>query len=144
MPDCQRCGVSFKARRSDAKWCSDRCRKAMKRNPPDDPPDDPVPGGSLVASVVAELQRVGALDSFAGQLAITLASRLAQPNETGASSLSKELRIVMAAALEAATPPAGDQDMADDNDDLEKVRQSRESKARQAADRAGLPGVAAG
>lgn len=138
---CRGCGSQFQARSHSACWCSERCRAAARRHgitksgpPGPDSGQDQVPS-ALAASVVAELRAAGVLDSFAGQLAVTLAARLSRPGEAGASSLSRELRSAMAAALDGRTgsgsPPAdADQDQ---DDELEKIRRSREAKARQLA-----------
>lgn len=81
-------------------------------------------------AVRTELEAAGVLDTFAGQLALELASRLSRRDESGASSLSKELRTVMASALQGLAPPAGEDEQRDEGDDL---RKRRERKARQAA-----------
>ena len=137
---CQGCGEYFEARGAKAKWCSDRCRKAKAReaqeSDPVETPSDEHHDHELVASVRKELEAVDRLDTFAGRLALQLAKRLADPSESGISSLSKELRTVMAAALDGVTPPSaeGDQPAAavEVEDEVEKARRKRE-EARQAA-----------
>lgn len=133
---CQECGEDFRASRSDAKWCSDRCRKAAgRRAAPHDHHDrqhDDGGDSGLVGSVRAELDAAGVAETFAGQLALALAKRLSHPDESGISSLSKELRTVMAAALAGVTPPASEEE----KDEVAKAREARERKARQAAGRA--------
>ena len=131
---CAGCGECFEARHRNAKWCSDRCRKAASRRQEtgktvEIEPDVPSNSG-LVASVREELDEAEVTDSFAGQLALELAKRLSHPDETGISSLSKELRTVMAAALAGVTPPAPSED---EKDEVTKAREARERKARQAA-----------
>ena len=89
----------------------------------------------LVASVREELEAAGRMDTFSGQLALQLARRLANPDESGISSLSKELRTVMAAALDGVTPPSAEGEPAaaeDDEDEVTRARRQRE-QARQAA-----------
>jgi hypothetical protein len=134
---CDGCGEGFEARHRNARWCSDRCRKASARKAekavqPGHIEDlDESPTG-LVAAVTSELEAAKVIHTFAGQLAVSLAKRLASPDETGASSLSKELRTVMAAALAGVTPPAA----TEDDDEVAKARVAREHKAREAARRA--------
>ena len=132
---CQECGEEFRASRSDAKWCSDRCRKVSSRRPdtPSTPADEPhEPPTGLVLAVTTELEAAKVSHTFAGQLAISLAKRLMDPEETGISSLSKELRTVMSAALAGVTPPAAEEEA----DEVAKAREARERKSRQAAGRA--------
>lgn len=137
---CAGCGESFEASNRKARWCSDRCRKAVARKvaahvdteATDSPTFDEAPPSGLVAAVKSELERANVADTFAGQLAISLAKRLADPDETGASSLSKELRTVMSSALAGVTPPAAQED----DDEVAKAREARERKARYAAGQA--------
>ena len=134
---CSGCGETFEARHRNARWCSDRCRKAASRRAEvrAERPSEPQKGApsGLVAAVTAELDRARVAHTFAGQLAVSLAKRLSDPDETGASSLSKELRTVMAAALEGVTPPSAKDE---DDDEVAKARAARERKASQAARRA--------
>lgn len=122
---CQVCEESFEAQRSTAKTCSDRCRQRASRG------SSGGADGGLAAAVRAELEAAGAVETFAGQLAITLAGRMAAPGESGISSLSKELRTVMASALEGVAP-TGDEG-AEPEDEVDRARRARESKTRQAA-----------
>lgn len=124
---CAGCGETFAARSRKAKWCSDRCRKAKPSSPSDVAEPDADPG--LVDSVRRELEEHEAVDTFAGQLALQLAKRLSSPEESGISSLSKELRTVMAAALEGRTPPAAEEP----EDEVDQARRRRDEKARAAA-----------
>ncbi|HEY1178597.1 MAG TPA: hypothetical protein VGF17_20780, partial [Phytomonospora sp.] len=138
---CEGCGEPFEAVRSSAKWCSDRCRKAAARaadsqaDSASPEPDDYPSAAGLVASVREELEAAGRLRTFHGQLALQLACKLASPDESGISSLSKELRTVMATALDGVTSPSseGEPDAADDDEDeVTRARRQRE-QARQAA-----------
>lgn len=138
---CEGCGEVFEARRTTARWCSDRCRKQAARGSDaqaSEPaaPVEPTDSG-LVESVRRDLEAAGRVDTFAGQLALQLARRLSTPDESGISSLSKELRTVMAAALEGVIPPSaeGGEEPApveEDEDEVTKARRQRE-EARQAA-----------
>ena len=125
---CAGCGETFEARTKRAKWCSDRCRKATPSTAVDAPDLEPENLG-LVTSVRRELETNDAVDTFAGQLALQLAKRLSSPEESGISSLSKELRTVMAAALEGRTPPADEEP----EDEVDQARRRRDEKARAAA-----------
>lgn len=95
-----------------------------------DPAESPEPENlGLVDSVHRELVQHEVVDTFAGQLALQLAKRLSSPEESGISSLSKELRTVMAAALEGRTPPAAEEP----EDEVDQARRRRDEKARAAA-----------
>lgn len=133
---CEGCGEPFKAVRTSAKWCSDRCRKAKARTAVEEHEDvdepDLTPSG-LVDSVFRDLESAGRLETFSGQLALQLAKRLSSPDESGISSLSKELRTVMAAAMEGVAPPAGDDESDGEvEDEVTRARRQRE-EAREAA-----------
>jgi hypothetical protein len=127
---CQGCGATFEASRSDAKWCKDRCRKAAKRDEVPSVHDSPGDRHELVLSTQRALAAAGALDTFSGQLALQLARRIVNPDESGVSSLSKELRTVMAAALAHEAPPSANDEL---EDEVEKARRARDAKARKAA-----------
>ncbi len=140
---CAACGGEFEAQRKTAKWCSDRCRKASKRSgrvadaaesTPDTPPELSYAG--LVASTRRKLEDAGRLDSFHGQLAIQLAARVADADQSGIAGLSRELRAVMAEALADLEPdddPEGQQKpTVEEDDEVNRARRRRE-KARQAA-----------
>lgn len=136
---CEHCGQSFDARRKNAKYCSERHRVAASRarQPIADEAPSPVdldldaPASELETSIHRDLERAGVLDTYPAQLALQLAKRLAQPDESGIAGLSKELRTVMAAALEGSIPAAADED--DSDDEVAKARRARELKARNAA-----------
>ncbi len=116
---CRSCGSSFEAQRGTAVYCGATCRQRARRSglttapvvPLPPPPEDDPP---LVVSVRAELARAKRADSVLGQQAIALAGRLATGSaDTGSAvaSLSKELRAVMAEAMQGvpAAPDALDQ-----------------------------------
>ena len=138
---CVGCSKSFEAGTARAKWCSSACRKRVQRaghaktaqEPAAAPADDVEPTPSaLVDEVTRELVAAGRLTSFHGQLAVQLARRLSQPDESGISSLSKELRLVMAAALDGSAPTVAVEEPDEPDDEITKARRSRE-QARQAA-----------
>ena len=71
--------------------------------------------------VVRELEAVGRLESFAGQVALELAFRVASPHESGAAvaSLAKQFREAMAKALAGVDRAA---------DPLDEIRARRDRK----------------
>lgn len=127
---CAGCGEVFEAQRRSAKWCSNRCRQSGQQADRAEEHEKPREPSGLVTSVTRDLERAEALDTFAGQLALQLAKRLSTPEESGISSLSKELRTVMAAALAGRTPPTAE---AEPEDEVEKARRRRDEKSRAAA-----------
>ena len=153
---CAGCGVKFKAKSPRAKWHNAACRKRAQRAATKATKSAPAKkavakrparrdSGStsasvldrhdLVVSVRRDLETAGKLETFQGQLAVQLARRIADPNETGASPLSKELRAVMAVALTVVAPAADESaEAAEHEDEVTRARKARE-EARQAAGR---------
>jgi hypothetical protein len=144
---CAGCGVVFEAARRNARWHSPACRKRAQRAGAKPAAEveveaertsgsDPADRHGLVNAVRLELEKANAVDTFDGQLALQLARRLANPDESGVSSLSKELRTVMAAAV--GKEPAGGEAQpaaAEPDDEVTRARKARD-EARQAAGRA--------
>ncbi len=141
---CQGCGKAFETKSPYAKWCTATCRTKAKKREGKIPrtagrteihiaPAD-LDAHPLVESTRRELERGGRLDTFSGELAMQLARKLAGAGDSGVSSLSKELRTVMAAAMEGQLPPSGhdEKPAAEEVDPVEKARRDRE-RARQAA-----------
>jgi hypothetical protein len=54
-----------------------------------------VPDPPLVAEVTKSLTTVGKLDTWEGQMAVSVARKLAAPNAPGAAALMKELTTLM-------------------------------------------------
>lgn len=148
---CSHCGRAFEAKRSTAKYCSATCRQRARRDrkAAEESVEADADAGrvehQLVRSVRQDLEAADAVDTFNGQLALQLARRLANPDESGISALSKELRTVMAAALAALAgkspepEPDGDDTAADEGDDVpDEVTAARRKRdaAREAAGRA--------
>lgn len=107
---CEVCAVTFEAKRSDAKTCSDTCRArkhALGGNVRALPGTPPAPSG-LVESVRTELADAGREDSALGQSALVLAGRIASGNEpaSAVASLNRELRATLAEALRTASRSA--------------------------------------
>lgn len=117
---CQRCGEAFEAKHPRAKWCSERCRKAVQRgadvvNLRDDDPigesGSEVQPGPVYERALAELRAAGRDDTWAGQAALVLAARLDNAGrDTGSAvaAVQRQLSTAMAEALKgagAATAP---------------------------------------
>ncbi|TKV61859.1 hypothetical protein FDO65_10055 [Nakamurella flava] len=138
LKECEQCGTQFEARKSTAKYCSGNCRTRASRNrtatginsagqPAAAQPKASggvvlVAGEGLVAQVQRELQDAGRLDTVLGQQALVLAQRMRVVSpDTGSSlsAISKELRTVMAQALDG---------VAIEGDPIDEVTKRREAK----------------
>ena len=107
---CEACGTAFDAQRASARFCSDRCRKRVARSGAPrpqlrvvtEPEPRQRPDGSLLGAVLIALEEAQVLDTPGGRLAVSIATRLDDPNSTDSGSavaaLSRELRAVMAEA----------------------------------------------
>lgn len=131
-PDCD---VEFEPVRSTAKYhaatCRQRAARARKAAAAEhDVPADPETGDAehgLVRAVRKELELAEAIDTVAGQLALQLARRIANPEEPGLSTLSKELRSLLAEAKgTVAGPPAPADPAEPEDDEVTKARRRRE------------------
>lgn len=89
----------------------------------------------MVASLIAELESFGVLDTVDGQLALQLARQVTATGATGVSSLSKEFRAVRADALAQGRRPEPDAQPAEpaEVDEVEEARRRRDAKTRAAA-----------
>ena len=108
---CEACGKSFNAVRASARFCSDACRKRVARHGGAKPqlsvvesmPERPKNAGSLLGAVMIALEEAKTLETPAGRLAVSLASRIEDPvsmdSGSAVAALSRELRAVMAEAL---------------------------------------------
>lgn len=137
------CSERFTPKRSTAKYHSATCRQRASRGRkaakaeqvvPVDPDTGDAEHG-LVRAVRKELEEASADDTVAGQLALQLARRIANPEETGITAMSKELRSLLAEAKGAAAPSIGDDAPAETqpDDEVEKARRRREEIAAAAA-----------
>lgn len=136
------CSATFTPRRKDQRYCSATCRQRGARARKHAEAAAEVDAAAetsgtaeheLVTATRTELGE--AASTVLGQLALQLARRMADPNVSGFSSLSKELRSLLA---EAKPPAKGDggpppPDPAED-DEVARARRARE-EARQAAGR---------
>ena len=115
---CLICDKPFRANRPQAKYCGDTCRKRAQRGVPAlrqvKAPISAVytEGGDLVSAVTAELEVAGRRSSALGIQAILPARYVQEDNGTASVALSRELRAVMAAALQNA--PTGEVDPLDE------------------------------
>lgn len=139
LKECEQCGTQFVARKSTAKYCSGNCRTRASRNrtaaginsagQPAASAQPKASGGvvlvageGLVAQVQRELEDAGRLDTVLGQQALVLAQRMRVVSpDTGSSlsAISKELRTVMAQALDG---------VAIEGDPIDEVTRRREAK----------------
>lgn len=94
---CRECGAEFEAKSPRAVYCSAKCRKAANRRPAKQGvaanPAVTVERGGLRGQVVADLTRIGVLETIPGKAALALAYRIESPMETGsaAASMTREL-----------------------------------------------------
>lgn len=137
------CSETFTPKRSTAKYHSATCRQRAARANKAAAAEkvvavDPDTGNAehgLVRAVRMELEAAGASDTVAGQLALQLARRIANPEEAGLSALSKELRSLLAEAKGAAAVPADPAAAPEpeEDDEVALARKAREAKAAAAA-----------
>lgn len=129
---CEACGDEFEAKRSNAKFCSTKCRNRKHRQKrtagkPAAPivDSDVLEAVSFAASVTdatqAALDSCGRAETPLGQLALRLALRVDVGEESGSAmaALSKELRATLAAATANATTSG---------DLVDELRARREAK----------------
>lgn len=83
-------------------------------------------------AVWAELVEADRLTTFKGQLALQLARRLVNPDESGVTALAKELQALMK-DVTGPSAVAGDRRDEPEDDEVAKARQAREAKALAAA-----------
>jgi hypothetical protein len=133
------CSARFTPKRSTARYCSVTCRqragrarKAAAESVSADA-ENGLAEHDLVKAVRLELEAAGKAQTFNGQLALQLARKLVNPEESGATALSKELRTVMAAALEASVAAATPEEPRPEDDEVTRAREARERKAREAS-----------
>lgn len=121
---CQTCGGRFEARRRDAKYCSDNCRKRARRKSEVDPGAER-PVVDLVEVVRRDLRKADKEMTPAGQAALIVAHRMTVPQETGGAvtSLSRELTRLLNQAIGKA---------ADDASTTDEVKNRRDQKRKRA------------
>lgn len=130
---CECCGREYVAKRSTSRFCSDVCRMRSKRGG-SAPKLRVVKAGdsptrkhdsSLLGSVMIELEQMGHLETAGGRIAITLATRLDNPDSTDSgsavASLTRELRAVLAELASRKVASA------DPMDELRRRREQRSS-----------------
>jgi len=121
---CGSCGEPYEAKRSDSRFCGDRCKKRAQRGhtaPVAVPIAMPVlSSDKAVASVQRELEAAGRTDTYLGALALVLAARIDGSKAVmGFAALAKELRVTMDAALAGVTVVA---------DPVDELRSRRDAK----------------
>lgn len=139
-PDCK---VDFVPKRSTARYHSTTCRSraARSRKAAEDNAAEEAKTGTdseheLVRTVRLELEKSNGTMTIAGQLALQVARRIANPDTTGISTLSKELRALVAEACGPAEPKDSTPAPKAEPDEVEKARRRREEKAAKAAEQA--------
>lgn len=139
-PDCT---TEFEPKRSTARYCTPTCRQRAGRRRKavdaearalategDDAPAEP----GLVRAVRKELEGAEALETVPGQLAILLARKIANPEESGITAMSKELRALLTEAKGTPGPaPAPDGAAEAGDDEVTEARRRREEIAAAAA-----------
>jgi hypothetical protein len=118
---CAVCSSGFEAKRSDAKYCGERCRKRAQRGTRLAKPKRSSRG--LVEAVRSDLDAHNVLDTPAGEQAIAVAARMTGATaDTGSSfaALSRELSRLRDEALAGASRKA---------DPLDELAKRREDKA---------------
>lgn len=99
---CGSCGVTYEAHGNRAKYCGERCKKRAQRGhlvvplPVDEP--------ALVLQTRRELTEAERLDTWQGQQALGMATRIAAGQDTGSglAALNREFSRAMAEALKGA------------------------------------------
>lgn len=119
---CHSCGTSFQAKRANAKYCSERCKKRGQRGaevvelPPQSAPQPPAPG-AVATATARELTEAGRLDSALGQACMAMARRLDNPGvDTGSAlaSVAARLESLLASATKGAGKPTAPQQLRDE------------------------------
>lgn len=130
---CQVCETPFEAKRSTAKYCSERCKKRNQRGggaekaKQREEPKLPDGLGATATATLLHLEEAGVLHTPLAQAALKLAHRLDYSQmDTGAgvASLAKQLEATLASATASAEPEA---------DPIDELRAAREQKRRAAA-----------
>jgi hypothetical protein len=118
---CAVCSFGFEAKRSDAKYCGERCRKRAQRETRLTKPKRSSRG--LVEAVRSDLDAHNVLDTPAGEQALAMAERMVSAvKDTGSSfaAISRELSRLRDEALAGASRKA---------DPLDELAKRREDKA---------------
>lgn len=121
---CAGCSSSFEGR-SDAKWCSEKCRKKAARGRVitlgGNPASPDAFTGRVHAQAVKDLTEAGRLDTVLGQACLVLAARIDQNADTGTALAGaiKQLEASMASALKGAAVAASP---------LDELRARRDAK----------------
>lgn len=129
---CAMCPTEFEAKRSAAKYCSEKCKKRAQRKPggtkaakvvklPAESADGSA-AGPLTVATMAELEAAGRLNTALGQAAVALAGRIdtgATETGSGLAAMVREHRATLAEALRDAEGQA---------DPLDELQARRERK----------------
>lgn len=154
---CEQCGAEFEPHRTTRRYCTPVCRKRAQRDrkkaaaaaaaQAEQHPTEAEAVEGLVAALRVKLDGggPGVAESFEGQLALQLASKIANPGESGVATLAKVLLTVVDTAM-AGTPvpdpspepadPPPDLDADADEDELRRLRELKLAGVGPEADRA--------
>lgn len=137
------CDVEFTPKRATAKYHSATCRQRARRqrtaaeaNAAEEAKTAGDAEHLLVRAVRLELEKATAIDTVEGQIALQLARRLADPEESGPSALAREVRAALARAVESSAKPepgAAAAPAAVEDDEVAQARRRQEEKAAAAA-----------
>lgn len=135
------CGCGpFEASSSRARWKTSGCKKRKQRSTSEPAgtadgaptaglkPEDP-----LVTAVRKELEAANASATVDGQIALHLAKQVKAAAGTAASSLAKELRVVLDRITTQAPGSRSESTKTEDDDPAKAAREAREAKAAAAA-----------
>ncbi|GAA1790391.1 hypothetical protein GCM10009795_040100 [Nocardioides hankookensis] len=125
---CEQDGELFEAKRSTAKYCSDRCRQQARRRAKPEAAEAVEPRLPRIVELTGqELTALGKLDTVLGAQAMTLAMRMTSMRDTGSAiaALSRELDRVMLRARGGG---------ASEEDEVASARRRRDEKRRKATE----------
>lgn len=120
--NCDACGEPYIAKRRNSRFCSDTCRKRGHRGQAfsADSVSD-YAGAEIVLVTKATLEQAGRLTTVLGAAAVELARSIPHAGDSAKAGLVKELRAVMAEALDGVTQAA------DPFDELAARRDSKQN-----------------
>lgn len=121
---CAGCGEDFEAKRKTAKYCGPSCQKRGRRREESAAEGAELPPAFLAATV-AQVEKLGKIETVEGLQVIVIAERMVSPYSTGSevASLSKEHSRLMEILGRGAAKA----------DPVDEMRDRRERKARQAS-----------
>lgn len=134
--------TEFVPARSTARYCSATCRqraardrRAARSGAEAEAESETPAEHSLVRVTRLTLEKVDAIETVPGQLALQLARRIAKPEESGITAMSTKLQVLLAEAkAEVSEVPSGaGSEPAPESDEVARARARREEIAAAAA-----------